>query len=87
MHLSPSLDLKEMNKQKQIEFEIKHKTEDYIGLNQLLKVLHLVENGGMANEFISEGLVKVNGEIERRKRAKLRKGDVVMFEGKEILIS
>lgn len=72
--------------QKEIEFEINHKTEDYIALNQLLKVLHLVENGGMANECISEGLVMVNNQVELRKRAKLRNGDIVIFEGQKIII-
>lgn len=76
-----------MDTHKEIEFEINHKTEDYIALNQLLKVLHLVENGGMANEFISEGLVNVNGKVELRKRAKLRKGDIIIFEGQKITIN
>ena len=33
----------------------------------------------MANVFISDGLVKVNGKIDQRKRAKIRKGDVITF--------
>lgn len=60
---------------------------DYIQLNQLLKLLNLVESGGEANQVITEGLVKVNGIIDTRKRKKLIPGDIVLFEGKKIEIT
>ncbi|MBV6441150.1 MAG: RNA-binding S4 domain-containing protein [Haliscomenobacteraceae bacterium CHB4] len=59
------------------EFEIK--SQDYITLNNLLKVLHLVGTGGEANIRISNGEVRVNGEVETQKRKKLRAGDKVEF--------
>lgn len=60
---------------------------DHIPLNNLLKLLNLVETGGEANIRISEGEVKVNGAIETQKRKKLRPGDVVLFQKTTITIS
>ncbi|MBI5847251.1 MAG: RNA-binding S4 domain-containing protein [Nitrospirae bacterium] len=60
---------------------------EYIELNNLLKVLGLCDTGGMAKAAIAEGLVRVNGIVELRKRCKLRKGDKVEFEGHEIIVS
>ena len=60
------------------ELEFKLDTE-YIELNKLLKILSLVESGGQANNLITEGFVKYNGEVNTRKRLKLRKGDEIEF--------
>ncbi len=60
---------------------------EYIELNNLLKVMGLCETGGMAKAAIAEGLVKVNGIVELRKRCKLRKGDKIVFEGHDIIIT
>lgn len=59
---------------------------EYIELNKLLKLMHLVETGGEANICIEEGEVMVNGEVEFRKRNKLRDGFVVEFRERKILI-
>lgn len=59
---------------------------EFIQLNQLLKLLGLVETGGEANQCITEGRVKVNGTIEMQKRKKLRPGDIIDFEGQTILV-
>lgn len=56
-------------------------SDEYIELIRLLKHLNWVESGGMAKMVVDDGLVRVNGEVEHRKRRKLRKGDVVEFEG------
>jgi ribosome-associated protein len=53
---------------------------------KLLKLLGLVETGGQAKVVIEEGLVKYNNETEFRKRKKLFKGDVVLFNDNEINI-
>ncbi len=66
-----------------IEFELQ---TEYIELIKLLKVLQLVESGGQAKLFVEDGLVKLNGETEFRKRAKIRKGDQVEIEGDVINI-
>lgn len=67
-----------------IEFELKG--HDFIALNDLLKVLHLVGTGGEANIRITSGEVRVNEIVEMQKRKKLRAGDVVVFQGKSISI-
>lgn len=61
-------------------------TEEYIHLIQLLKALSLVGSGGEAKEVVREGLVSYNGEIDYRMRLKVRKGDVVEFEGNLIRV-
>ena len=60
------------------ELEFKLDTE-FIELNKLLKILSLVESGGKANNLITEGFVRFNGEVDTRKRLKLRKGDEIEF--------
>ena len=59
---------------------------EYIKLIKLLKLLHIAESGGHAKIMVEDGEVTLNGEVEYRKRAKLRQGDVVKTVGKEILI-
>lgn len=59
---------------------------DHIPLNNLLKVLNLVETGGEANIRIANGEVKVNGKTEVQKRKKLRPGDQVEFKQQHITI-
>mgnify|MGYP003740808367 CR=1 FL=1 len=60
--------------------------QEYIQLDQLMKLLGWVESGAMAHEVIDEGLVKVDGEAELRRRRKLRPGAVIQFENFEIKI-
>ena len=57
---------------------------EFIQLNQLLKVLNWCESGAQANAVIEEGLVKVNGKTELRKRNKLVKSTVVEFDGNKV---
>ena len=67
-----------------IEFKL---TEEYIELIRLLKYLRWAESGGHAKMMVDEGLVKLNGTTEYRKRAKLRIGDVVEAEGQIVTIT
>ena len=60
--------------------EFKLETE-YIELSKLLKVTGLCGTGGMAKIVTTEGRVRVDHKTEFRKRCKLRKGQVVEFEG------
>jgi ribosome-associated protein len=55
----------------------------YIQLNSALKLLGWVESGSMANEVIDFELVKVNGQIELRKRNKIYPEMVIEFEGQK----
>lgn len=59
---------------------------EFIPMIQLLKALNWVEHGGMAQRMVDEGLVKYNGEVDYRKRLKVRKGDIVEFEGMKVQI-
>jgi ribosome-associated protein len=68
---------------KKEKFEIEG---EYIELIQLLKVLNIAETGGQAKWLVEDGKVKLNGEVEYRKRAKLRQGDVVETGGLQIEI-
>jgi len=51
-------------------------------LDHFLKLSAVSESGGQAKLMIQGGEVKVNGEVETRRRRKLKVGDVVEFEGK-----
>ncbi len=57
-----------------------------IELCGLLKFENLVQSGGEAKTVIAKGLVRVNGEVETRKRKKLIAGDVIEFAGEKIQI-
>ncbi|WP_165006727.1 RNA-binding S4 domain-containing protein [Neisseria yangbaofengii] len=54
---------------------------EYIALCDLLKLAGLTESGGQAKTFIAEGAVLRNGEVETRKTAKIRGGEVIEFNG------
>jgi ribosome-associated protein len=51
--------------------------DEYIELFKLIKVLDLVDSGAEAKMIVSDGHVRRNGEIELRKRAKIRQGDII----------
>jgi ribosome-associated protein len=70
---------------KSVEFSLEG--QEYIELNHLLKVLTLVNSGGEANMFISNGEVVVNDVIETRKRNKIRAGFVVRFKDVVCVVS
>lgn len=48
-----------------------------IRLGQFLKLANLVEDGADAKAVIADGLVRVNGEPERRRGRQLELGDEV----------
>ena len=54
---------------------------EYIKLDSLLKFAGLTGTGGEAKYVISEGLVKVNGEVCTVKGKKIYPGDKVEFAG------
>lgn len=59
---------------------------EYIELIKLLKLLRIAESGGHAKIMVEEGEVILNGEVEFRKRAKLRVQDVIQTQGQVIKI-
>jgi ribosome-associated protein len=66
-----------------IEFKV---TGDYIPLIQLLKAANLVQTGGEAQIVVTEGEVKYNGQVDYRKRLKVKKGDVIEFRNNKIVM-
>ncbi len=61
--------------------------ETFIPLIALLKAVNAVESGSMAQQVVTDGLVRRNGEVELRKRAKIVAGDVIRFQNVEIVVS
>jgi ribosome-associated protein len=66
--------------------EFKIKDGEFIELHNLLKVLGLCDSGGFAKTVIAQGLVRVNGTIELRKRCKIRAGQIVEFEDHRVIV-
>lgn len=54
--------------------------EEPIELYKILKIENLAESGAEAKHLVAEGLVRVNGELETRKRKKIFDGDTIAFE-------
>jgi ribosome-associated protein len=67
-----------------IEFVI---NTEYIELCNLLKLVDLADSGGRGKAMVADGLVKVDGELELRKTAKIKAGQIIECEGKRILIT
>ncbi|MFP5492833.1 MAG: RNA-binding S4 domain-containing protein [Bacteriovoracia bacterium] len=59
---------------------------EYIDLCDLMKIADMTDSGGAAKHLIAEGLVKVDGNVETRKRCKIRKGQVVEFKGQQVTL-
>lgn len=60
--------------------------EDFLTLNDMIKLSGIALTGGQAKVLIQAGDVKVNGEVETRRKRKLRQGDVVEVGGEEYLL-
>ena len=52
---------------------------EFVELYKILKFEGLSESGDNAKQAIADGLVSVNGEVETRKRKKIRPGDQIDF--------
>lgn len=59
---------------------------EYIELCTLLKLTGPTVSGGMAKHIIADGFVSVDGEIETRKKCKIRPGQTIRFEDFEIAV-
>jgi ribosome-associated protein len=64
-----------------MEFSIR---DEYIELCSLLKAANLVMSGGEGKEVVAQGLVTVDGQLELRKRCKIRSGQRIEFQGNTI---
>lgn len=61
--------------------------EETIRLGQALKAAGLCESGSAAKYAVGEGVVKVNGSVEYQRGKKLRDGDIVTYQGRELRIT
>ena len=52
------------------------KTET-INLDQLLKWASIVDSGGIVKFMIEDQLIKVNGEVVKKKKKKIYPGDII----------
>ena len=68
-----------MNDIQKINFELRD-GDNFIPLISLLKAVDIAESGSMAQDVVTAGLIRRNGEIELRKRAKIISGDIIEFE-------
>jgi len=60
---------------------------EFIELVKLLKLARIAESGGQAKLMVEDGEVKRNGEVELRKRAKIRAGETIEIFGEKIKIT
>ena len=65
------------------DFELR---DAFIPLDALLKAVGLAASGGAAKAVIAAGQVSVDGQIETRKRCKVRAGQVVAVAGISIRV-
>jgi ribosome-associated protein len=65
------------------DFELR---DAFIPLDALLKAVGFVSSGGAAKAAVAAGQVRVDGQIETRKRCKIRAGQRVTFLGKSIRV-
>jgi ribosome-associated protein len=66
-----------------IKFQLK---EEFIPLIQLLKYTNIAESGAHASEMVVDGFVYCNGQVETRKRYKVKSGDIIVFENETIQV-
>ena len=60
--------------------------DEYITLQQLLKMENIISSGGEAKYFLAENPAVVDGEIENRRGRKLYKDMVIKIGNEEFVI-
>jgi len=59
---------------------------EHIDLCDLMKIADMADSGGAAKHIIATGVVKVDGQVETRKRCKIRSGQVVEYQGETVKV-
>ncbi len=67
----------------QLEFQLRG---EFVELNQLLKLAGVCDSGGAGKALVAEGVVSVDGQVELRKTAKIRAGQVVSLGDVQIKV-
>jgi len=60
----------------QVDFEL---NDEFVELNQLLKLVGICDSGGAGKVIVASGKVKVDGKKELRKTCKIRAGQIVQL--------
>ena len=60
--------------------------EETLTLNDALKLAGAASTGGQAKVLIQSGQVKVNGEVETKRKRKLVAGDAIEVNGEEFVL-
>lgn len=60
---------------------------EFVELNQLLKLVGIVDSGGAGKALVASGAVHVDGGVETRKTAKIRAGQQVRTGAVEIHVT
>ena len=66
-----------------IEFQLKG---DHVRLCDLLKLAGIAESGGQGKHLVAAGEVTVDGQLESRKSAKIRMGQIVECRGVKVVV-
>ncbi len=67
--------------------EFKLNDHEFIALCDLLKTIGFCQTGGQAKSVIFDGMVKVDGEVELRKRGKIVANQIVEFQGESVKVT
>lgn len=67
-----------------LDFEL---NDDYVELNQLLKLVGICDSGGAGKMLVASGVVSVDSQVELRKTCKVRAGQVVTLDGVRIQVN
>jgi ribosome-associated protein len=59
---------------------------EFIELCNLLKLAGIANSGGQGKLMVSDGIVKVDGQVETRRTAKIRAGQIVDCLGQSIQV-
>lgn len=59
---------------------------EFVTLNNLLKFQGWCESGGIAKQVIAAGEVSVDGEVEMRKRCKIKVAQIVTYADQSVQV-
>ncbi len=62
-------------------------TTEYVELCHLLKLVGLADSGGQGKAMVAAGEVRVDGQLEMRKTAKIRAGQMVECKATRINVA
>ena len=61
--------------------------DEFVELNQLLKLVGICDSGGAGKRLVASGVVSVDGQVELRKTCKIRSGQTVRIGNIRITVN